>query len=310
VKILVTGCAGYIGSTLTGYLLEAGHEVTALDNFSHWQNSLASYCANPQFSIIRADCRDNRVMKPLVAKADVIIPLAAIVGVSACKADETAARSTNYQAVRMICDFASPAQRIVFPNTNSGYGVGDADQECTEDSPLRPLSLYGTTKVEAEASVMQRENSVAFRLATVFGASPRMRVDLLVNDFVYRAVTDRALVLFEAHFRRNFIHVRDTATAFVNAIRRWESFHGKVYNVGDSRANLTKRKLCDRIAQHAPGFTYTEAAVGEDPDKRDYAVSNRRIENTGWMPSHTLDQGIVELVKLYTGLRDRVHGNA
>jgi len=307
-KILVTGAAGYIGSVLCGYLLDAGHEVTALDSFMYGQTSLAQYCAHPKFQIMCGNVRDEHAWIAAMKGKDAIIPLAAIVGAAACKLNETAAVSTNHIAIRRLCEFADPTQIILYPNTNSGYGIGKEDV-CTEESELKPLSLYGITKVDAEKCVMERNNSVSFRLATVFGASPRMRTDLMVNEFVYRAVRDKSLVLFEPKFRRNFVHVRDVATVFVYALQRFEVMRGKVFNVGDSRANMTKEQLCAKIAEHID-FTWIVAEFGSDPDKRDYLVENKRIENTGWMPSRSLDDGIKELIKLYAMLNDRKYGNA
>jgi nucleoside-diphosphate-sugar epimerase len=195
------------------------------------------------------------------------------------------------------------------PVTNSGYGIGQPGIPCTEESPLKPISLYGTSKVEAEEAVLERENSISFRLATVFGMAPRMRIDLLVNDFVYRAVNDRALVVFEGHFKRNYIHIRDVARVFLHAIGNFETMRGRAYNVGLEDANLTKLELCAAIQKHIPGFVYLEAPIGEDPDKRDYIVSNQRILSTGWNPAHSLDDGIRELIKGYRILKNSFYAN-
>jgi nucleoside-diphosphate-sugar epimerase len=223
---------------VTPFLLELGHEVTVLDNFLFRQNSLLDCCRYPGFRIIRGDCRDESVMKPLVAKADLVLPLAALVGAPLCRQDPWAAQTTNLDAIVMLCKLATRDQRIILPVTNSGYGIGETNSYCTEETPLRPISLYGVTKVRAEESVLQRENSLSFRLATVFGVSPRMRLDLLVNDFVYRAVHDRAVVLFEGHFKRNFIHIRDIARLFVHAINSFETMKGRPHNAGLNDANL------------------------------------------------------------------------
>ena len=307
--ILVTGGAGYLGSILVPALLAAGHRVTVLDNFMYDQNSLADSCANPRFDAVNGDARSEDILKPLVAKADYVFPLAALVGAPLCKKDPIGATSTNRDAIRTLTKLMSPQQRIIMPITNSGYGVGEKDKFCTEDSPLRPVSLYGRDKVEAEKIILERENSVSLRLATVFGMAPRMRIDLLVNDFVYRAVNDRFVVLFEAHFKRNYIHIRDVTRAFMHAMDKFEGMKGWPYNVGLSDANISKAELCERIKKHIPAFQYLEAPVGEDPDKRDYIVSNDRIERTGYMPTHSLDDGIVELIKGFRMIRDRVYGN-
>ena len=308
-KILITGGAGYLGSIIVPTLLAQGHEVTVLDNFYFGQNSLLDCCHYDTFNVVRGDAREESIVKPLVAKADVIIPLAALVGVPLCNTDQIATTTTNQNAVEMICKLASKQQWVVMPVTNSGYGIGEKGKHCTEDSPLRPLSTYGVTKVKAEEAVLSRENSISFRLATVFGAAPRMRLDLLVNDFVYRAVHDRAVVIFEGHFKRNYIHIRDVAKAFTHGLANFESMKGKAYNVGLDDANLSKLELCAVIQKHLPKFVYIEAPIGEDPDKRDYIVSNARIAATGYKPDWNLDRGIVELMKTYTIIRNTIYSN-
>jgi len=283
--------------------------VTVLDNFMYLQNSLSAHCANPNFDVVNGDTRSVDTLKPLVAKADYVFPLAALVGAPLCKKDPIAATTTNRDAIATLTKMMSPQQRIVMPITNSGYGVGEAGKFCTEDSPLRPVSLYGIDKVEAEKIILARDNSISLRLATVFGMAPRMRIDLLVNDFVYRAVNDRFVVLFEAHFKRNYIHIRDVARAFIHAIDNFDGMKGGAYNVGLSDANISKAELCERIKAQVPNFVYLEAPIGEDPDKRDYIVSNSKIERTGYAPKFSLDDGIRELIKGYRMIRDRVYGN-
>jgi nucleoside-diphosphate-sugar epimerase len=308
-KILITGGAGYIGSVLTPTLLALGHEVTVLDSFYFKQNSLLDCCHQEKFQIIRGDSRDEALMKSLVAKADLIIPLAALVGVPICNTDAIATQTTNQDAIEMLCRLARREQWVIMPVTNSGYGIGEKGKSCTEDSPLRPISTYGVTKVKAEEAVLARENSISFRLATVFGLSPRMRLDLLVNDFVYRAVNDRAVVIFEGHFKRNYIHIRDVVRVFIHGIANFEKMKGKPYNVGLDDANLSKLELCAVIQKHLPKFVYLEAPIGEDPDKRDYIVSNARIAATGFKPEWNLDRGIRELIKGYTILRNTIYSN-
>jgi len=309
-SILITGGAGYIGSILTPTLLAAGHRVTVLDNFLFGQASLNQLCSDSNFDVHRGDARDEAVLKPLLHTADIIIPLAALVGAPMCDADRLAAESTNRDAILSLIRLASKQQRILMPITNSGYGIGQQDKFCTEESELRPITLYGRTKVEAERAVLDRGNSISFRLATVFGMSPRMRIDLLVNDFVYRAVNDRAVVLFESHFKRNYIHVRDVARVFIHGIDRFEAMRDQPYNVGLSDANLSKSELCTKIKEHLPKFVYLDAPIGEDPDKRDYVVSNEKIEKTGYKPAHSLDDGIRELITGYRMIRNTVYGNA
>lgn len=309
-SVLVTGGAGYLGSILAPELLAAGHRVTVLDNFMYSQNSLAHLCANPDFDVVNGDARAPDALSPLLSKADVVIPLAALVGAPLCKKDPIAATTTNREAIATLCKTLSPGQRIVMPITNSGYGVGEPGKFCTEETPLRPVSLYGRDKVAAEQIVLGRENSISLRLATVFGMSPRMRIDLLVNDFVHRAVTDRFVVLFEAHFKRNYLHIRDVARAFLHAIDNFDSMSGRAYNVGLSDANLSKVELCERIKAQVAEFVYLEAPIGEDPDKRDYIVSNARIEATGYRTKYSLDDGIRELIKGFRTIRNTVYANA
>jgi nucleoside-diphosphate-sugar epimerase len=308
-KILVTGGAGYLGAVLTPALLARGHAVTVLDNFMYRQASLLDCCHYDTFQVVRGDCREAATVRPLVAEADVILPLAALVGAPACDRDRVGAQTINLDAVRLICRLAGAEQRILIPTTNSGYGIGEPGKYCTEDTPLRPISLYGVTKTQAEAAVLERENGLSFRLATVFGLSPRMRLDLLVNDFVYRAVTDRALVVFEGRFRRNYIHVRDVARVFLHALDHFEAMRGRPYNVGLDDANLSKLELCAEIQKHLPGFVYLEAPIGEDPDKRDYFVSNARLAATGFQPEWSLGRGIEELIKGYRILRNSAYAN-
>lgn len=308
-KILITGGAGYIGSVLTPTLLSRGFEVTVLDNFMYRQNSLADCCQYKTFHVVRGDCRDTSVVKSLVEKADIIIPLAALVGAPLCDQNKIAAETTNFEAVAMLCKLASKQQKMLIPITNSGYGIGEKNKYCTEKSPLRPISLYGATKVKAEKAALLRENSLSFRLATVFGMSLRMRLDLLVNDFVYRAINDRALLIFEGHFKRNYIHIRDVVRVFIHGIEHFKDMKGKPYNVGLDDANLSKLELCAVIKKHLPRFVYVEASVGEDPDKRDYIVSNARIAATGFKTEWTLDRGIEELIKGFTILKNNQYSN-
>lgn len=308
-QILVTGGGGYIGSVLVPQLLAAGHAVTVLDSFMFGQASLAECCCHDSFDVVRGDARDEALVSRLLAKADAIIPLAALVGAPICKNDPIGTQTINQDAIEMLCRKASQQQRILMPVTNSGYGIGEKGKFCTEDTPLRPISLYGVTKVAAEKAVLDRKNGLTFRLATVFGMSPRMRIDLLVNDFVHRAVTDRAVVIFEGHFKRNYIHIRDVARVFLHALDNFDAMRGRPYNVGLDDANLSKLELCAAIQRHVPQFVYLEAPIGEDPDKRDYIVSNARLASTGFRTEWSLDRGIRELIKGYTILRNTKYAN-
>jgi len=310
-RVLVTGGGGYLGSTLVPALLDRGFAVTVVDNFMFGQDSLAAVCYHPAFSLVRGDVRSINTMRPLYADADIIIPLAARVGAPLCDRDPVAATSTNLQAIVDMLGHLSRDQRVLLPVTNSGYGIGEPGTFCTEESPIRPISLYARNKVEAEQILLDRHPSaLSFRLATVFGMSPRMRLDLLVNDFTYRACMDRFIVLFESHFKRNFIHVRDVARAFLHGIDNFDAMKGQVYNVGLSDANLSKLELCQRIQRQVPSFVFLESPVGADPDKRDYIVSNEKIERTGYRPCVSLDDGIRELVKGYAMIRNAKYANA
>jgi nucleoside-diphosphate-sugar epimerase len=307
--ILVTGGAGYLGSTLVPHLLQAGHRVTVLDNFLFRQASLNHVCHDPNFQVVKGDIRLESVVAPLLKKADIVIPLAALVGAPMCSADPIGARTINHDAILMMLGKLSRTQRVLMPTTNSAYGTGDADNFCTEESPLRPISIYAKEKVAVESALMEHGNAVSFRLATVFGMSPRMRLDLLVNDFCYRAVHDRFVVLFEGDFKRNYVHVRDVARVFEHGITHFERMQGQIYNVGLSEANVSKRELCTHIQRQIPDFVVQDAAVGKDPDQRNYVVSNAKLESTGFRTAVSLDAGIAELVKGYTMLRNTRYGN-
>lgn len=294
-KILITGGAGYIGSILTETLLDASHEVMVLDNFWHGVQSLNHLCSNPQLEIICGDARELSDILPLIKEADIIVPLAARVGVDECNKDKSAAKSTNYDAIKMLVNFCPSDRRILYPMTNSGYGTS-GESVCTEKSPLRPISLYGRTKCDAETEIVERGNYTVFRLATVFGMSPRMRWSLMVNDFVYRAVKDRCITLFEENFRRNFIHVRDVARAFMWAIENPVITNNQVFNLGNDDCNMTKMELAREIAEMTE-FQISVAEHASDPDKRDYHVISSKIYRTGFKPVYSLDDGIKELIK-------------
>jgi len=308
-NILITGGAGYLGSTLVPDLLRLGHSVTVLDSFIFGQNSLSECCANDNFNVIRGDAREEDVLNPLLKKADFIIPLAALVGAPLCSRDKLGTVTTNRDAVALIAKLASKEQKIIYPCTNSGYGIGQKGVYCTEETPLKPISLYGIAKVEAEKILLERGNAISLRLATVFGMSPRMRIDLLVNDFTYRAVKDRFIVVFEGHFKRNYIHIRDVARAFIHGMDNFETMKNEPYNVGLSDANLSKLELCAKIKEQIPDFTYLEAPIGEDPDKRDYIVSNEKVERTGFKPFYSIEAGIKELIKGYSIISNSKYSN-
>ena len=304
-NILITGGAGYIGSVLVPELLQDGHNVTVLDNFIFGQSSLNHVCYHPNFRVYRGDVRIEADMLPLMKDADIIIPLAAYVGAPFCDRDPIGATTTNKDAIFMMMKYLDKDQVVIMPTTNSAYGTGD---NCTEESPLNPISRYAIDKVEVEKVLMNHSNATSLRLATVFGMSPRMRIDLLVNDMTYRAVYDGFVVLFESHFKRNYIHVRDVVQAFKMAIAQ-ETMRGQIYNVGLSSANVSKRELCDIIKTYVPRFEIVEAEIGKDKDQRNYVVSNDKIELEGFIPHFSLNNGIQELLKGFTMIKNTKYGN-
>ena len=308
-KILVTGGAGYLGSTLVPELLSLGHQVTVADNFIYKQSSLNHVCHYSNFKVVKGDVRIESFMKPLIKEADVIIPLAALVGAPICNQDPVGATTINHDSIMIMLKLVSKEQLILMPTTNSAYGSGDKNNFCTEESPLNPISRYAIDKVEIEKSLMDHPNAISFRLATVFGMSPRMRIDLLVNDFTYRAVYDGFVVLFESHFKRNYVHVKDVSRVFQHAILNHDKMKGQIYNVGLSEANVSKWELCERIKKHLPNFTFLEAPLGKDPDQRNYIVSNEKLESTGYRTAHSLDHGIEELIKGFTMIKNTKYGN-
>jgi len=290
-------------------LLKAGNQVTVLDNFFYHQNSLAHVCHDTNLKVINGDIRLKETMTAAMSEVDIIIPLAAFVGAPLCNKDPVGATTINRDAILMMLELANDDQAILMPTTNSAYGSGNDNNFCDEESELHPITQYAKEKVEIEKALMDRKNSISFRLATVFGMSPRMRIDLLVNDFVYRAVHDKFIVLFESHFKRNYIHIRDVTRVFLHGITNFDSMRGNIFNVGLSEANLSKKELCEAINIHAPDFMFIEAPIGKDPDQRNYIVSNEKIEGTGFKPVHSLDAGIQELIKGYTMIKNTKHGN-
>jgi len=298
-RVLVTGCAGYLGSILCEHLLKTGDRVTGVDHLIYGQNSLFHLCSDPGFDFILGDVRDERTMRPLIQKNDVLIPLAAIVGAPACDRDPWLAQAVNLEAVEMLNRLRSPDQLVIYPTTNSGYGTKSSETFCTEDTPLEPISVYGQTKVRAETVLLQSRNVISLRLATVFGMSPRMRLDLLVNHFVYAAVTDGYLTIFEKDFKRNYVHIRDVADCFLHCMENASRMAGRPFNVGLDAANLSKAELALKVKEYVPRFYIHFSEVGSDPDKRNYIVSNQRLREAGFEAKRSLDDGIRELLKGY-----------
>jgi nucleoside-diphosphate-sugar epimerase len=297
--VLITGGSGYLGSIMSERMLEEGYNVTVVDSLRFQQNSLFHLCANPNFEFVNGDVRDDGLMSRLVSKADVIVPLAAVVGAPACAQDPWLTREVNVEAVRTINNLRSQEQLVVYPTTNSGYGTQTGDVMCTEETPLEPISLYGQTKSEAEGLVLDSANAMTLRLATVFGVSPRMRLDLLVNHFTHEAVTSGYIVIFEKDFKRNYVHIRDVADCFIHCIQNSQKMIGRPYNVGLDAANLSKEELALKIQEYVPNFYLHFSEIGSDPDKRNYIVSNQRLREAGFEAQRTLDDGILELLKAY-----------
>jgi nucleoside-diphosphate-sugar epimerase len=308
-NILVTGGAGYIGSIMVPELLNQGHHVTVLDNFMYKQNSLAHLCNHTSFEVINGDIRVENIIKPLMAKADIIIPLAAYVGAPICSKDPVGASTVNKDGIKLMLKSLSKQQRVLMPTTNSAYGSGDENNFCTEESELNPISQYAIEKVEIEKALLEHGQAISFRLATVFGMSLKMRLDLLVNDFVYRAVNDSFVVLFESHFKRNYLHARDVANVFMHGIENFDLMKGEIYNVGLSDTNISKKELCERIQKYLPDFIFLEEELGKDPDQRNYVVSNEKIEKTGYKTRFSLDDGIEELIKGYRMIKQSGYSN-
>jgi nucleoside-diphosphate-sugar epimerase len=298
-RILVTGGAGYLGSILSEHLLDAGHRVTVLDNLMYRQRSLLHLAANPNFEFVFGDARDESLLRRILKDVDAIIPLAALVGAPACDRDPWLAKAVNFDAIALLNSIRSKEQLIVYPNTNSGYGAKTGDVYCTEETLLQPITLYGRTKVDAESALLASPNTICLRLATVFGASPRQRLDLLVNHFVHAAVTDGYIVIFEKDFKRNYIHIRDVADCFVHCLANPKGMSGRPFNAGLDEANLSKAELAIKIKQYVPKFNITFSDVGSDPDKRNYIVSNQRLREAGFTAKRSLDDGIKELLNAY-----------
>jgi len=308
-KILITGGAGYIGSVLTQKLLDLNYNVTVYDNFLFDQVSLNHLCINNKFSVIKGDVRDKKKIISLLSKFDVIIPLAALVGAPICRFDPVGSRTINHDSIELILKNISKNQIILMPTTNSAYGTGDKNNFCDEKTKLNPISEYAKDKVDIEKKLMEHKNSISFRLATVFGMSPRMRIDLLVNDFVYRAVKDGFVVLFESHFKRNFIHIQDVCNAFIFGLNNFDSMKNQIFNIGLSNVNLSKKELCQKIQKRLNNFVFFEEEIQKDIDQRNYIVSNEKIEKLGFKTKISLDSGIEELIKGYGMLNAKKYSN-
>ena len=308
-KVLITGGAGFIGTLLSKKLLQEGYDVTVLDSFLYGEDSLLDSCIYENFHAIRGDVRNADLLRSSMRKKDYIIHLAALVGAPLCDLDPIGATTTNLESTKNIISFRTKDQKILYPNTDSAYGKGNKNSLCTEETPLRPISLYGKTKAKAEQLVLESGNSISLRLATVFGVSPRMRIDLLVNEFVYRAVNDKSIILYEGNFKRNFVHVRDVVDAFAYSIKNFENMKDEKFNVGLPEANISKIELCERIKKFIPDFVYFLSEVNSDIDQRDYTVSTEKIEKAGFKSKISLDQGIKELIKAFSILRNRRYGN-
>ena len=296
-KILVTGGAGYIGSVFIRHLLDSNYKVTAYDNFIYKQTSLVEFCKYENFNIVNGDVRDFSKLKKYIVSSDIIIPLAALVGAPICKKDPKGAEDINNNSIIELLKLLSNEQMLIMPTTNSAYGGGHKGVECDESSTLNPISKYAEDKVFIEKKILERENTISLRLATVFGMSPRMRFDLLVNDFVYRSVNEKVIVLFESHFKRNYIHVNDVSKCLLHCINNFSSMKSNIFNVGLSDANLSKKELCEKIKLFIKDLVIIESDIAKDVDQRNYTVSNKKIESTGFAPETSIEEGIREVIK-------------
>ncbi len=306
-KILITGGAGYIGSMLSTKLINLGNKVTVLDILEYDTRSLNHLYLNKNFTFYKKDVRDKGFLKKIVKKFDFVIPLAGLVGAPLCEKRKKDAKEINLEAVKSLISFLSKKQKIIFTNSNSGYGIGSKTKFCDENSPLNPISLYGRTKVDAEKEVMKFGNSVSFRLATVFGYSYRMRTDLLLNNLVLLSMRDKKLDIFESNFRRNFIHVNDVCDGIVFAIYNFNKLKSNIYNLGMSKANITKNEMVNKIKKYIKNLKIRKIHNKKDPDKRDYFVSNNKIEKKGFKAKIDIDEGILELINVYKAHKEFIN---
>ena len=308
-KILITGGAGYIGSKLATKLLDLNFIVTVVDVLKFSSKSLNHLFNNENFSLIKGDVRNKKLMKNLIKKNEFIIPLAALVGAPLCEKNKKEAISVNFESIKYLMKIINKKNKIIYLTTNSGYGVGEKNKYCDEESPLKPISLYGRTKVEAEKNIMKTENTIAFRLATVFGYSYRMRTDLLVNNFVFKAMRDKKLTIYEPNFRRNFIHIDDVVNGILYSIKNFNRLRSNVYNLGLSSANITKHMLAQRIKKKLKFVKIKIIKNKRDPDQRDYYVSNRKIEKKGYKATISIEKGIDELINVFSYSKEKIINN-
>ena len=308
-KILITGGAGYIGSMLSTELVNLGYKVTVIDLLKYSETSLNHLYFNKLFTFINADVRNKKIIQKVIKENDYIIPLAALVGAPLCEKNKKDAISTNLNAIKLILKFVKKKNKLIYLTSNSGYGIGEKDKFCDEKSQLKPISLYGRTKCDAEDEVMKFKNTVSFRLATVFGASYRMRSDLLVNNFVQKSVHDGRIDIFEPKFRRNFIHIRDVVKGIIFTIKNFNKLKNNVYNLGLSSANITKLDLAKKIKKQKKNLIIRIIKNRKDPDKRDYFVSNRKIEKRGFKATISLEEGISELIPIFENNRKKIINN-
>lgn len=308
-NILITGGGGYIGSMLSTELINLGYKVTVIDLLKYDKGSLDHLYFNKNFTFINEDVRNSKILKKHVKKNEFIIPLAALVGAPLCEKNKKDAISINFEAIKKILKSLKKKNKLIYLTTNSGYGIGEKNKFCDEKSLLKPISLYGQTKCDAESEVMKFKNTISFRLATVFGASYRMRSDLLVNNFVQRAIDQNYIDVFEPQFRRNFIHIRDVVKGIVFSIKNFDKLKSEVFNLGLSSANITKIDLVKKIKKQIKTLKIKVVKNKSDPDKRDYFVSNRKIEKKGFIADVSLDQGIKELIHVFRNNKSKIVNN-